>query len=51
MYVKVNINFIRKNMLICMHNIPWAGVSKAPRGEIGTLLSQERDVMEENITS
>ena len=34
-----------------MHNIPWAGVSMAPRGEIGTLLSQERDVMEENITS
>ena len=51
LYVKVNINFIRKNMLICMHNIPWAGVSMAPRGEIGTLLSQERDVMEENITS
>jgi len=31
--------------------VPWAGVSTAPRGEVGTLLSQERDVMEENVTS
>jgi len=33
--------------------VPWAGVSMALRGvcEVGTLLSQERDVMEENVTS
>ena len=31
--------------------VPWAGVRTASRGEVGTLLSQERDVMEENVTS
>ena len=31
--------------------IPWAGVSTAPQGEVGTLLSQERDVMDENVTT
>ena len=31
--------------------VPWAGVSTAPRDEVGILLFQERDVMEENVTS
>jgi hypothetical protein len=42
MYEKVNINFIRKN------TVGWGEYGTAG-GEIG-LLSQERDVMEENIT-
>ena len=40
---RVSISLVKK--------LPWAGVSMAPRGEVGTLLSQELDVMKENVTS
>jgi len=42
---------LRALYLVWPKLVPWAGVSPAPRGEVGTLLSQERDVMEENVTS
>ena len=31
--------------------LPWAEMSTARRGEVGTLLSQKWDVMEKNVTS